>query len=113
MAKKTIKVTNKRTSETAETLVTGNTLILEYEYSDSQAPQQVQFQLLRGKQGDENFTGVQAVGGSLSADGTFSSYTLSTRQRGDGVLLDEIYDICDAILKGTVVKIEESASTGQ
>lgn len=102
--KKTIKIERQSITENATTTVNGNTVKLDYNYTTEQVPDTVNFSVFKGVEGTAEFTGVQTSGGSLQKNGSFSTYNLGERQAGAGAIFDEIYLICNAILKGTVVK---------
>lgn len=116
MAKKTIQLVSQSIAENAKATVNGNTVKLDYNYTTGQVPDAVNFSAFRGIEGAPEFTGKQTFGGSLQKNGAFSTYNLGQREVGDGLLFDEVYAICDAILKGTVVKetqtTEVSSGTG-
>ncbi len=100
---KTIKVKSKRVNETAEAIVKGNTVVFAYEYEGS-SPLGLQFKVMRGVSGEENYTGQQELGGQLQKGGSFTSFNLTPRKKGDGVLLDNIYEICQDIIDGNIKK---------
>lgn len=104
MAKKTIKVVNQSIQENAMVVINGNTVNLDYNYIQGQTPETVNFSVFTGEQGTSEFTGVQTSGGSLSKNGSFSTYNLGERQVGAGALFDEVYNYCNQILKGTITK---------
>lgn len=113
---KTVTIISQEIAEKAQAIVNGNTCMVSYNYVQGTNPNEVRFELFRGLQGDEDFTGLQEIGGSMQAGSTFSSYNIGARQAGDGALVDEIYLVCDAILKGTAVKetpTPNAASSGK
>ncbi|MDO5607646.1 MAG: hypothetical protein Q4G08_04225 [Capnocytophaga sp.] len=93
-------IINKRVSETAQTTINGNTVTLSYEYENDSRPLQVHFQVMCGKEGDENYTGTQVMGGSYDQNGTFSSYVLREKEKGGGAIADAVYEVCRKIVNG-------------
>lgn len=112
MAKKTIQLVSQSIQESATAVVNGNTVQLDYNYIQGQPPEAVNFSIFKGVEGTAEFTGVQTSGGSLQKNGSFSTYNLGERQAGAGAIFDEIYLICDAILKGTATKETQASGTG-
>ncbi len=101
-----IKIQNQQVKETATTTINDNTVVFNYEYSKQKLPKKVDFSVFRKAQNGEPVQ--QAIGGSLQKDGAFTSYNLGGRHRGDGALLDDVYEICEAIIDGAVEKEVES-----
>ncbi len=103
-----IKIEKQEISEVAQAIINGNLAVFNYKYTKDELPQKVSFEVYRNS---ENKPMAQALGGTLEANGTATSYNVGRRKRGDGALLDDVYDICDAIIAGTVEIEKEVAPT--
>lgn len=101
---KTITVNSQQIAEKATAIVNGNTVKLDYHYTQGKNAKAVNFSVLKGLENASDFTGQQTAGGSLQEDGSFSTYNIGQRLSGTGALLDEVYLICEQILKGTITK---------
>ncbi len=105
---KKITITRQEIKEVATVEINSNIVAFNYDYIEKELPKKVDFSVFRKI---ENESTQQAIGGSLQKDGAFTSFNLSKRQRGDGALLDDVYDICEAIVNGTIEKEVESTKT--
>ncbi len=95
-----IKIEKREISEVAQATINGNLAVFNYKYTKEQLPQKVSFEVYRVSENGNEPMG-QALGGSMESNGMATSYHLGRRKRGDGTLIEEIYDICDAIISGT------------
>ncbi len=91
-------VVNQEVSETQQGVLKNNTLILNYSYQNDETPMYVGFSVIRGKKGDVDFTGQIAISGSLGKSGDFNTQMHDKRKRGDGSLIDDVWEICDKLI---------------
>ncbi len=96
---KKVRIFKQEIKETASVEINGNIVEFEYAYEMGNAPKKVAYSVFR-----ETNPAMQVMGGSLEENGNFPRYNIMERQKGDGVLEDEIYDICKAIVDGKIKK---------
>lgn len=101
MKKNNFKTVSKQINETKKGVVKGNTVILNFGYELDQPPQYVGFSIVRGEENQQNYNGNPAISGSLGSGGNFNTQMHEPRQRGDGALIDEVWEICNELLNPT------------
>ncbi len=95
---KNFTVVSKQVSETQRGIIDGNTVELNYSYTQEQKPLVVSFSVFRGKEGDKGFTGVPAISGHLDTAGDLQTQTHDKRKRTDRALINKVWDVCEGLL---------------
>ncbi len=101
-------VVNQEVTETQQGVIKNNTVVLNYSFRKDETPMYIGFSIIRGKEGDANFTGQSAISGSLGKSGDFNTQMHDKRKRGDGALIDEVWEICDTILNPVTNEVDTS-----
>ncbi len=100
MKVKNLAIVSQEVSEVQKGIVKGNTTVLNYSYKKDQRPLFVNFSIANGiEEGEGNYIINPAITGTFPKDGNIRIETHSKMKR-IGSLIDEIYDICDAIVNG-------------
>ncbi len=97
-------VVNQEVTEMQKGVVKNNTVELNYSYRTGEKLMYIGFSIMRGKENEEGFIGHTAISGSLSKSGDFNTQMHDKRKRGDGSLIDDVWEICDNILNPTEVE---------
>lgn len=100
----TVTVIRKQVQETAKQVVNGNTVLYSYSYQENQQPPLIGFSVIRGIEGDANYTGNVVITGSVR-DNNFDVKNQSY-QPEDATLYDVIHTTCQSILNPTSEVVE-------
>ncbi len=95
----TVTVIRKQVQETAKQVVNGNTVLYSYSYQENQQPPLIGFSVIRGVEGNANYTGSVVITGSVR-DNNFDVKNQSY-QPEDTTLYDVIHTTCQGILNPT------------
>lgn len=96
--KNNFKTVSKQINETQKGTINGNTVVLNFGYELDKKPQYVGFSIIRGEENTENYNGNPVISGSLGVGGNFATQMHENRQKGDGTLIDEVWEICNNII---------------
>ncbi len=95
---KNFKVVSQEIRETQQGEINGNTVELNFSYGKNQSPMYISFSVMRGKEGDENYTGQTVISGSVGMEGNIDTKFHEKRKRSDFMLINEIWGVCDGII---------------
>ncbi len=104
---KNFKVVSQEVVETQQGEIQGNTAILNYRYGKNQPPMYIGFSIIRGKEGDENYTGQTVISGSVGMDGNIDTKFHERRKRSDFALINELWGICDEIINPETDEVDK------
>lgn len=93
------------TNVQATEIINGNTVNYSYNYEEGKAPLAVVFNLQRGEQGSEGFTGQNAMSGTYYPQNDKFDVNTSSYQPGDGALQEAIYETCKAIVASLIATL--------
>lgn len=95
------------TNVQAKEVINGNTVNYSYNYEAGEAPLAVVFNVQRGVQGGEGFTGQNAMSGTYFPQNDKFDVNTSSYQSGDGAIQEAIYATCKAIIVSLTPEPEE------